>query len=208
MLGPDRDAAAGRARRARGRVPRRRRAHARAAAGDRRRRRAPGGRRRARVPRRARRRLRPPVSARSAQVDGRAGTIFLDALLASFDGHVVLRTRVAGDDPHDVGTTARARSARQEGRALAPGGCRVTVYLVGAGPGDPGLLTAPRRGAAARGRRRRLRPARAARAARARRARRRARRRRQGAGRRCDDAGPDQRAARRRAARPGWRSCG
>jgi hydroxymethylbilane synthase len=46
-----------------------------------------------------------PVGA-LAEIDGRAGTIFLDALLASFDGHIVLRTRVAGDDPRDVGTTA------------------------------------------------------------------------------------------------------
>jgi len=41
--------------------------------------------------------------ARTADADG---TIVLDALLASLDGHIVLRTRVAGDDPHDVGTTA------------------------------------------------------------------------------------------------------
>ena len=32
--------------------------------------------------------------------------ITLDALLASLDGHVVLRTRVAGDDSDDVGVTA------------------------------------------------------------------------------------------------------
>jgi len=30
----------------------------------------------------------------------------LEALLASLDGQVVLRTRVAGDDPVDVGRTA------------------------------------------------------------------------------------------------------
>jgi hydroxymethylbilane synthase len=33
-------------------------------------------------------------------------TIVLDALLARLDGHIVLRTRVAGDDPRDVGVTA------------------------------------------------------------------------------------------------------
>jgi hydroxymethylbilane synthase len=41
-----------------------------------------------------------------AHVDGREGAIVLDALLASLDGHIVLRTRVAGDDPRDVGATA------------------------------------------------------------------------------------------------------
>ncbi len=37
---------------------------------------------------------------------GPDGSIVLEALLASFDGHVVLRTRVGGDDPDDVGRTA------------------------------------------------------------------------------------------------------
>jgi hydroxymethylbilane synthase len=41
-----------------------------------------------------------------ARVGGPDGAIVLDALLASLDGHVVLRTRVAGDDPVDIGTTA------------------------------------------------------------------------------------------------------
>jgi hydroxymethylbilane synthase len=40
-----------------------------------------------------------------AHVDHR-GAIVLDALLASLDGHVVLRTRVAGDEANDVGRTA------------------------------------------------------------------------------------------------------
>ena len=39
-----------------------------------------------------------------AQVHG--DEIVLDAVLASLDGHVVLRTRVGGDDPVDVGVTA------------------------------------------------------------------------------------------------------
>jgi hydroxymethylbilane synthase len=39
-----------------------------------------------------------------AYVDG--AEIVLDALLARLDGHIVLRTRVAGDDPTDVGVTA------------------------------------------------------------------------------------------------------
>ena len=41
-----------------------------------------------------------------ARVDVADGVIFLDGLLASLDGHVVLRTRVAGDDARDVGTVA------------------------------------------------------------------------------------------------------
>jgi hypothetical protein len=54
-----------------------------------------------------------------AHIDGRAGTIFLDALIASFDGHIVLRTRVAGDDPRDVGVTAaRDLLDGKGGRAL------------------------------------------------------------------------------------------
>ena len=45
-----------------------------------------------------------------ARVDSgrREGAIVLEAVLASLDGHVVLRTRVAGDDPRDVGATAAA----------------------------------------------------------------------------------------------------
>ena len=43
-----------------------------------------------------------------ARVDDAHGTIVLDALLASLDGHIVLRTRVAGDDARDVGATAAA----------------------------------------------------------------------------------------------------
>ena len=35
-----------------------------------------------------------------------AGQRVLEALLASLDGQVVLRTRVAGEDPVDVGRTA------------------------------------------------------------------------------------------------------
>jgi hydroxymethylbilane synthase len=46
-----------------------------------------------------------PVGA-LARADGRDGPIVLDALLATLDGHVVLRTRVAGDDSRDVGATA------------------------------------------------------------------------------------------------------
>ena len=47
------------------------------------------------------------------------GDIILEGLLASLDGHTVLRTRVAGDDPTDVGTTAaRDLLDGKGGRAL------------------------------------------------------------------------------------------
>lgn len=45
-----------------------------------------------------------PCGALATEMPG--GAIVLEALLASFDGHVVLRTRVGGDDPADVGSTA------------------------------------------------------------------------------------------------------
>jgi hydroxymethylbilane synthase len=52
-----------------------------------------------------------------AVVDG--DEITLDAVLASLDGHVVLRTRVVGDDPDDVGVTAaRDLIEGKGGRAL------------------------------------------------------------------------------------------
>jgi len=54
-----------------------------------------------------------------AQVAGRVGEIVLEGVLASLDGHVVLRTRVAGADPADVGATgARDLLDAKGGRAL------------------------------------------------------------------------------------------
>jgi hydroxymethylbilane synthase len=48
--------------------------------------------------------------------------IVLDALLARLDGHVVLRTRVAGDNARDVGeTAARDLLDGKGGRALLEG---------------------------------------------------------------------------------------
>jgi hydroxymethylbilane synthase len=41
-----------------------------------------------------------------ARVDDADGTIVMEALLASLDGHIALRTRVAGAEAVDVGTTA------------------------------------------------------------------------------------------------------
>jgi hydroxymethylbilane synthase len=41
-----------------------------------------------------------------ADVDAKTGEIVLNALLAALDGHVVLRTRVVGTDPMEVGAAA------------------------------------------------------------------------------------------------------
>ena len=43
---------------------------------------------------------------RRARNGRRGDTITMDALLASLDGHVILRTRVEGTDPVAVGVTA------------------------------------------------------------------------------------------------------
>jgi len=54
-----------------------------------------------------------------AHAEGRDGAIVLEGILASLDGHVVVRTRVAGDDPLDVGVTgARDLLDAKGGRAL------------------------------------------------------------------------------------------
>ena len=60
----------------------------------------------------------------------------LDAILASPDGAPLVRVRSISPRP------VRARRLGGAGRAGGTGpGCAVTVYLVGAGPGDPGLVT-------------------------------------------------------------------
>ncbi len=116
VLDVDRDAAAGRAGRARGRVPRRRRrARSRACTAIDDRVAHRGGRRRARLPRRARRRLRPSLR-RARRVGGPDGAIVLEALLASLDGHVVAahargrRRPVATSVPPPPSTCSTARA--------------------------------------------------------------------------------------------------
>lgn len=57
-----------------------------------------------------------------ARVDGASGELVLDALLAALDGGVVLRTRVIGSDPVDVGgRAARDLLDGKGGRALLDG---------------------------------------------------------------------------------------
>jgi len=60
-----------------------------------------------------------PCGALATIDDEGDGALVLDALLASLDGHVVLRTRVTGDDPVEVGrTAARDLLDGKGGRAL------------------------------------------------------------------------------------------
>ena len=130
---------------------------------------APGGRRRAGVPRRASaagatcraaRSRRPRSERRHDRARGAAG-VARRAHRAAGAGRRATTRRPSG-----VEVARRpARRARRPRRCSTSSGDRreapaVTVYLVGAGPGDPGTADRARRRAARAGRRRRLRPAR------------------------------------------------
>ncbi len=92
----------------------------------------------------------PGARTDSAIEEAEAGSalIALSAMMASGDGVVMLRYSSTGHDPEEVGrSVARYLLDDAGGADLGewspfPGpGAAVTVSLVGAGPGDPGLLT-------------------------------------------------------------------
>ncbi len=133
--------AAGRAGRARGRVPRRRRADARATRRDRRSRRAPRGTRRTR---RTSRSWAAGARCRVARSRTSTATRWCSTR-CSLRSTVTSCCARASRDRTPRRSVPRRPATCSTARADAGCSC-VTVYLVGAGPGDPGLLT--RRGEA------------------------------------------------------------
>ena len=166
------DAAAGRARRARGRVPRRRSRRRTAQLRGHRRRRAHRGVAAERaflaelgggcnLPCGASRRRRRRRARRSTRCSRRSTATSCCARACTSRTPIPRRVGVAVARASLLDEQRRSSCSSTSGRGAGAGA--VTVYLVGAGPGRSGPADASRRGAARGGRRRRLRPARVAR---------------------------------------------